>query len=289
VFTAEASQHFGAALPYLSDPGVGTFFNLWAADAGGHHVWQLTHLPIKQRLGDGIPAMDVVHPLFSPDGSKVYWTERYADNGYQDCNDNWGLWRLMVGSWSVNNGVPSLTQQTVAFTPTVGNYVTAMGFVNRHTLLLAGNLSGQHVYGMDQYTYDLQSHQLVDLTNTPDYWDEGSAVYPKTGMVVYMSNRASPDKLDFCNPDWAKQPRERDYWVTDLHGHGTQRLTYLNDATAPEYVGKRVIVAAVAFSPNGASLAATIGIDDGTATTADVKLGLLLIRLHTPAPAGAPS
>ncbi len=282
VFNAEQGQHFGMQMKFLSDPGLGTYFNLWATDISGKHFWQLTNIPIKRSLFDRVPSMGIVHPLFSPDGKKLIWTERYRDNGYQHCNNNWGYWRLMQGDWRVKNGAPSLVNQTVLYTPTVGNYVTAMGFLDSHTLLVAGNLSGQHVYGMDQYTYNLTTHKLVDLTNTPDYWEEDSSIDPKGGTIVFMSNQASRYKLDFCNPDWAQQPRERDYWMMDRSGSHKQRLSYFNDSSAPEYVGKRVIVAASTFSPDGRYLAATLGIDNGTATKSDIKLEIVLLDLQQP-------
>ncbi len=64
----------------------------------------------------------------------------------------------------------------------------------------------------------------------------------------------------------------------DRSGSHKQRLSYFNDSGAAEYVGKRAIVAASAFSPDGRYLAATLGVDHGTATKPNFKLEILLME-----------
>lgn len=165
----------------------------------------------------------------------------------------------------------------MVFTPAKGNYVTLMGFTGHKQLLLAGNLDGQHEYGMDQYIYDIGAGTLTNLTNTPDFWEEDSHVFPQ-GRIIYMSNKDSRYKFNFNNANWASQPMERDYYLMNLDGSGKERLTYFNDPAAPEYVGRRVLAVASDVSPDGSLVAATLGVDDGTAHR-DVLLKVALIRV----------
>ncbi len=277
VFVSEEASHFGEKSKYYGDPGVGLFSNLWAADILGEHFWKLSNVPVKQKLSDGIPAYAVVNPHFSIDGKLLIWSERYAEGGH----NNWGKWRVLGADFVIENNAPHLENARTLFEPSVGNYVTFMGELPSGDWILAGNLDGQHEYGMDQYRYDPQSKDLVNLQNTPLLWEEDASVSPGS-TIVYMTNADSPFAYDFDNPNWPSQPMEREYYRMDADGRHKQRLTFFNDTTAPEYTGKRVIVAASDFSPDGRYLAGTIGVNFGTDERRDVVLKIILIEFDTP-------
>jgi Tol biopolymer transport system component len=171
--------------------------------------------------------------------------------------------------------------ETVLYSPRRGNYITAMGFVGRR-LLVAGNLDGQHEYGMDLYLLDPEANQVTNLVRTPKFWEEGACVSPKTRSVVFMSNAASPYEIDFNNRDWASQPEERDYWITDSSGKQPERLTFFTDPEAPEYLGGRSMVAVCGFSPDGRYLAGTLGIDRSPGRKRNLVLKIVLIEFKRP-------
>ncbi|MPY88872.1 MAG: hypothetical protein GEU99_13210 [Luteitalea sp.] len=274
VFASEVPEHFGMRMKGLSDPGIGLFSNFWATDPKGQRFWRLTNSPIKKSLRDRTPATAVVNPVFSRDGSTFVWTERFKGGG-------WGEWRVMTADFVIRDGVPSLRNERVLLTPRKGNYVTAMDFIDEDTLLIAGNPDGQHPYGMDQYRYDLRTEKLENLTNTPRFWEEGSAVAPN-GQIVYMTNQDSRYEQDFTSANWAAQEREREYYLMNADGSGKQRLTYFNDSKAPEYAGQHVIVAACRFSPDGRYLAATQGVRGSTDDGAEMRLRIILIEIEPP-------
>ena len=283
VFVSEAEEHFANHIKSLGDPGVGLYSNLWATDRMGMQFWKLTNIPVKQRLLDRVPSVASVNPVFSPDGHMLLWTERYAEGGH----NKWGLWRIKAADFA-SDGRPGLENERVLITPSKGNYISAMGFLGRDQLLVAGNLDGQHEYGMDQYSYNLATGQYVNLTNTPDSWDEDSCVAPN-GQIVWMSNAESRYKFDFSKP-WATQPVERDYYVMDAGGQHKERLTFFNDPQAPEYRGGRTLVAACDISPDGRYLAGTIGIDHGQGDRREnVELKVILIEFSTPLTGGKTS
>lgn len=73
--------------------------------------------------------------------------------------------RIKGADFVVQDGVPRLENEKIVFKPTEGNYVTDVGWLDKQALLIAGNLNGQHEYGMDQYAFDLQTGRLVNLQN----------------------------------------------------------------------------------------------------------------------------
>ncbi|MPZ19834.1 MAG: hypothetical protein GEV06_18255 [Luteitalea sp.] len=278
VFTSESSRHFGRLLKPLGDPGVGLYSNFYATGTKGRHFWQLTDIPIKRRLTDRVPSFASVNPVFGLDGRTFVWTERYAEGGHH----NWGKWRLKAADFIVEAGRPRLRDERVLFTPEEGNYVTAMGFVDSRRLLVAGNLDGQHEYGMDLYVLEAASGRFVNLTNSPSSWDEDGAV-ARNGQIIYMSNRDSRYRFDRARGDWFAQPVQREYYMMDSSGKRTERLTRFNDPEAAEYVGKRVLVAASDFSPDGRYLAGTMGVDQGRGPKReDVRLQVILLELAKP-------
>jgi Tol biopolymer transport system component len=280
VFQAQVEHHYlDAWAPFgqvpLGEPGVGLFNNLWATD--GTQYWQLTDAPIKMTGDDGIPAIATVNPRFTWDSKTLIWTERHSEGG----NNNWGLWQLKAADFVTGAGVPWLRNTRRLFTPSNGTYVTAMEVMGPQLLLVAGNLDGQHEYGMDLYLLRTDTGAVVrNLTMSPKTWEEGACVAP-SGRIVYMSNAASRRALDWSR-DWAGQPVERDYWIVNPDGSARERLTYFNDPTAPEYTDWRSVTIICDISPDGRTMAATIGRDVGDQTQAWVLWQLWLIRFHEP-------
>ena len=73
--------------------------------------------------------------------------------------------------------------------------MTFMGELPGGKWILAGNLSGQHEYGMDQYRYDPQTGALVSLQNTPLFWEGDASISPEyLGYpVLAVASDFSPD------------------------------------------------------------------------------------------------
>lgn len=276
VFISEVDDHYGNKA--LSEPGIGLFNNLWATDISGQNFWQLTDIPIKKSLLDRTPAMATVNPVFSPDGSYLVWTERYGKGGHH----NWGSWRIKRAEFVVTHGVPRLKNERVIFTPRGGNYVTAMGFLNAHDLLVAGNLEGQHEYAMDEYRLDIRSGRFANLTNTADAWEEGAAVAPN-GQVVFMSSRDSAEKIDDTNPRWWTQKIFKEWYLMDSDGTHVERLSFFNDPTAPEHSGRNIWAVNMNISPDGRYMAGTVGVGaKGGVRTGPQSLSLLLTEFVEP-------
>ncbi len=275
IFISENEEHLFDDIPEVGDPGVGLYSDLWAADLETGTFNRLTSYPIKQTLTDQLPSMAAVNPGFSRDGARLIWTERYDEGGHF----NWGRWRIKIAEFIVADGVPRLADERVFFTPATGNYVTLVGEAEDGTFLLAGNLDGQHEYGMDIYRWSSSSGSLMNLTATPAFWEEDVSTSP-SGAIVYMSNMDSRVALDFRR-NWTGQPVEREYYMMNMDGGAKERLTFFNEPGAPEHARNRTLVAASDFSPNGQYLAGTIGLDlAGDDARANVQLGVVLIEFR---------
>ena len=279
-FVSEVPEHYLSTVPPtgqvpLGDPGIGLFANLWITD--GIQFWQQNNIPVKQTATDGLPVYATVNPRFTADGKSVIWTERYNNGG----SFNWGQWRLKEADLVPlrPKGV-ALSNERVIFTPPNGNYVTAMAFISPTVLLVSGNLEGQSEYGMDLYSLDLTTGNYTNLTNTPQYWEEGSCIAP-SGKIVYMTNQNSNFQYNF-NQFWVGQPMERDYYIMDPDGSNKERLTYFNDPSFADYQGWRAVPIVCNITPDGKTILATVGRDYGTATQAYVAWQIWLIKLNSP-------
>lgn len=275
VFQSEEEHHYGVANKWPGNPGIGVFYNLWATDEEGRRFWKLTDIPIKQEKDDGIPAMGVLNPHFSHDGSRLMWTERYEEGG------KWGSWRVNVAGFRDGDRGPRLENETVLFQPGagLGCYVTALDFSpDDNAVLLAGNLDGQDEFGMDQYLYDLHEGILSNLQNSPEVWEEDASWSPDGDRIIYMTNLGSP--LDFDDPHRYWQPHTGEYWAMNPDGSGKRRLTYFNEPGYPEYMGRPVLAACSSFDPGGKRLVVTLGVDYGNEERADFRLKMALVELR---------
>lgn len=106
VFTCEKEKYFGKRLFLLSRwlsklavPGEGVNCDLWIMKSDGSEFWQLTNLPTKTRFLDKQPYTGVLHPHFSHDGTKLFWTERVGQGG------KWGEWTINVADFVISENL----------------------------------------------------------------------------------------------------------------------------------------------------------------------------------------
>ncbi len=214
--------------PFARDytPGVGVNNDLYIADAAGKNYWPVT----KNAPG-------VLHPRFSPDGTKLLWVQRTTGNN----------WNLMLGQFSVVGNVPQVTG--VQSLPPCQNdvFCETGGFsTDGNTVFFTSDLDGQGEAGIDIYSYNLQTKALTNLTNSPDNWDEFPTSFPNAEKIIWMSG---VEKL--------ATGLQTDYWTMNYDGSNKVQLTYYNYQNAPSwYYGTAVSTAKFNWSPDGTQLAA---------------------------------
>lgn len=283
VFQSEEPKHYAMEDRWLTFPGTGFFVNLWATTPEGDKFWKLTDLDIKQTLLDGKVAQAIISPEFSHDGKKLMWTERYKDGGSME----WGYWQIKMADFITSGGGVRLANEKIVLRAedicNNCNYVVNMGlFKDGNRILVAGNLDGQHVYGMDNYIYDMATKKLVNLQNTPEYWEEGACLANNETRIIYPTNINSQYKLDFNNKDWRHQPRLREYWVMNVDGSDKQKITSFNSPDSAEYSeigqGRRMVVAECSFSPDDKKMMGIVGKDQRTDDQANIQVNIGLFE-----------
>ncbi len=221
VFQSEVPE--SRAIPFSSNPGRGVNNVLWVTDPSGRNFTQLTELSHTD------PASGVLHPHFSNDGSRLSWSEMYegVDLG---AGSFFGHWRLVVADFVVSGGRPGL-RNVRRFEPGVPAFYENHGFSPDGTkLIFSSNLAatGLQALNNDIFLLDLGSLAVTRLTN--QNYNEHAQYFPDGRKIEWVTN------MDNVN-------RGTELWIMNPDGSDKERLTFLNQAGCPEYVGRRAVPA----------------------------------------------
>jgi Tol biopolymer transport system component len=273
VFTAE-NEDVDSEYDFYSVPGRGVNCNLWLAKRDGTNFWQLT---FHQTSYDD-DALGVLHPQFSHDGEKLFWSERVMGAK----GTMWGRWALKVARFVDDGDGPQL-EDIQTFTPGNQNafYESHAFSHDGKSVLFSGNLeSGQEETGLDIYEMELESSVLTRLTSSFSDWDEHSHWSPAGKKIAWMSST----HLDVEYPenmgphDW-RYYLATELWLMDANGSGKQRLTFFNEPGHSHQRAERTVVSDSAWSPNDESLLVLLANFDGTGPDSTSSTQLVLITL----------
>lgn len=281
VFTAENTDVLPMA-DASAVPGMGLNCNLWAMTPDGRSAWPLTRYGTDYGSPRG-----VLHPHFSHDGARLYWSEAVGDRGMAgEPGYTWGVWQLAVADFTVADGVPALKNLQHHLPGDRVAFYRSEGFApGDRYLLLAGNPEkGQPLNGMDVYEYDLQTGRLARLTRTEGAWDDHPC-YAPDGRRIYWSGGQGLEGAfpELEHPAWQKY-RKSELWVMDRGGSNARAVTRFNQAGHPHQDWfarrvapfKRVFVGDVGIDPTGARAAFTVFYEapDGTVNSALLMMDL---------------
>lgn len=224
---------WGTLYRTYTGPGAGVNNNIWVMTADGGRAWQMT------RLGKG---KGVLHPHFSPDGTKLLWAEMTDTKPMPT-----GKWVMRLADFSVRQGVPRITNiRTLA--PGRMQFYETHSFSPDGREILFTALSAKNAKGFDIYKYTLDTETLTPLTPPADgFWDEHAQFSPDGSRIIWMSSRdnGQAQKGAFVATDW---------WMMDADGGNKRRLTYFNKKGAPEYIKGKAVCADISWSPDGHSV-----------------------------------
>jgi Tol biopolymer transport system component len=253
VFQVEKTVHYGDS--FYSTPGIGYNCNLWAMTSDGGQFFQLTDLVTKQGPLDPNPTTGVLHPHFSNDGTKLVWGQLV-----QAIDGRMGDWELKVADVVIDGGAISLVNiQT--FTPGQQTYwYESHGFSPDDTkIIFSGSLeSGQDDTGMDIYTMDLETEELMQLTQTYTVWDEHAHCSPDGSKIVWISS-----VNDFDPTNW-RSTMATEYFIMDADGSNKTQLTFFNTPGHPDnalFSGAMVICADSSWNADGDAIMASIAVN----------------------------
>lgn len=217
-----------------TNPGAGWLNNVWVTDRKGH-FYQLTNVDIEG---------GVLHPHFSHDGSQLLWAERVG-NGTPGRG---GEWILKVADFTTEDQ-PALENIQSFRLGEQQRFCETHGFSPDDTrVLFSGNLKkNQPFWGMDVYELNLNTQELIQLTDTFDDWDEHAHYSPDGQKIVWMSSTGyDMDQL------------RNDFWIMDCDGSNKKQLTFFNTPGHPHYVGTPIVAADSSWGPDGKKIIAYI-------------------------------
>jgi Tol biopolymer transport system component len=219
----------------LTSPGWGTNNHLWLISRDGAAVWPLRRI----EAGQG-----TLHPHFSRDGTKLVWAEKVESNVAG------GRWMVKMADFVWENRVPRLANIADIAPFGIDTFYETHGFSSddRKILFTSGEPTSR---SLDIYTYELSTGVVQNLTSTPGIWDEHAHMSPDGTKIIWASALDITVPRDYIVPFL-------DYWVMDADGGNRQRLTYFNEATAPEFISTGAVTTDFSFSADGKTLLARL-------------------------------
>lgn len=233
---------FGAENEYgkhsvLNTAGIGDDYDLWVMSLTTGTFWRLTHLPRGSA---------VQYPRFSPDGTRLLWSERYQKGKPFQTGQEYGLWTIKLSEFTVSQDGPKLGK-TVDLTPGGPGFYEPHGFSPDESKIIfsAAFDPGKSQFYASLFTYGLQNQQLIKIAGGDEIHYEQGLFSPDGSKISFM---AGP----FVGV--TRQAYKTDLYLMDASGSNRARLTYLNDPTSPYYTGGSTIMDKNVWMPDGTAL-----------------------------------
>jgi len=258
VFTAENGDVQGAAYDRVAIPGRGVNCNLWVVDRTGSAVWQLTNYETSYSNPRG-----VLHPQISHDGNQLLWAERLSNSQ----GTPWGEWALKVADFIVDETGPHV-EQIKTYQPGKSHrfYESHVFSPDDTKILFCGNLEKDQLEsGLDIYEMELSTGLLTKLTDSFSDWDEHAHYSPDGTKIAWMSSTGFDIDIGFEDLQTHQWPQKlkTELWIMDADGSNKEQVTHFNEPGHAHHITGDVIVSDSTWSPDGATIAATIAIRDG--------------------------
>ena len=214
----------------FTNPGAGWLNNVWVTDREGEKFYQLTDVGTHG---------GVLHPHFSHDGKKLTWAQRVGGTPGSTAEN----WVLKVADFAAEGPEGPVLENIETFTPGEQQcFSETHGFsLDGTKILFSGNLQkGQPFEGMDLYELDLQTGELIQLTETFYDWDEHASYSPDGKKIVWMSSTG-----------YSKDTVKADFWIMDSDGSHKLQLTFFNKPGHPHYTGYPIVASDSSWSSDG--------------------------------------
>lgn len=237
-----------------ANPGAGRNNDVWVMALDGTGATRLTSI-IPGEHG-------VLHPHFSRQGDQLLWVQRVNDVGI------FGSWDLRVAQFTMNGNQPSIRDEKT-FTPgDQQRFFESNDFDldGKRILYTANSEDLQFATGIDQFWYDLETGESMNLTQSRGQWDEHGHLSPAGSLIAWSSSRDVMDTVQFLE-------LRTDLWVMNENGSVQTRLTYFNDPNS-SYAMPGVAPSDFSWSPDGKQIVVYV-IED----VASVKGQIMILDL----------
>lgn len=209
VFTAEKQDHQGNS--DYSRPGQGVFSDIWIMTVDGTQFWKIVDLPNDENYG-------TVHPHFSPDGTKLSWSEMYEAADILSPKRVTGSWKLKTADFEIINGTPTLTNITEHQPDEKAIYENHGFSKDGQKLLFMSSYEASYFLDNNLYDIDLLTGEIRNLTAVAykdRNYDEHAQYTPDGTHIIWGTNRDNSNK-------------GMDYWIMNSDGTSPERLTWFN-------------------------------------------------------------
>ncbi len=246
-------ESYGQQPTHVGNPGLGGYGgDLYVMHPDGTHVYRLTTNSDPDHgaqfgAATGTP-YDNFHAYWAPDGMHIVWTHCEAD----PLSEGGEKWELMLGQFTVRNGVPSLTDVRVVGPP-YGSYETqpwspdgkgflffASGGYRSPYQAAPPGWGNSRVYYMRLYGKGASPERpMVTLIGDNEPFYEEQAVFtPDMKDVIMMSNRGAT--LDSWYDEVAAAAQRTAFDAPDTGA--TQTLQFLADFEGADFSSDLYVV-----------------------------------------------
>jgi len=226
----------------------GVWLNIWAVTPDGLRWVQLTDFDVSA-AGDGYTGV-----AFTSDGNTAVWAQM---SGGVSSSAAFGVWRLMVADWVVTSGVPAFANIR-DITPAGATWIEPGNFApDNETLLISTDIGLAPpigAYGMDQWSINVVTGALEQLTATPTVWDEHGLYSPNGKKIAFMSSVPYPDAAGYNVLNL-----KTEFMLMNADGSGLQQLTHFNVPGYPESQLSNRVAAVAQWLPDGSLFGVVMG------------------------------
>jgi hypothetical protein len=203
--------------------GSGVWMNMWVTTPAGDRWYQMTDF---NPPWNG-PSQGYTGVAWAPDGRHGVWAELV---GNVDAIDAFGVWRLYLADFSVDQtGSPHWTNKR-DITPAGAKWVEPGNFSPDGThLLISTDIGINSALGQDQWSLNIETGELQNLTNSPTVWDEHGLYSPAGNKIIFMSSYPYRDDPSSDRFLWL----ETEFMLMDADGAHLQQLTHFNVQAIP--------------------------------------------------------
>jgi len=198
------------------------------------------------------PSDGFVGTPFSADGKKAVWAEIIDGNIFAY---PFGLWRLYKADFYVSpTGKPSLINKK-DITPAGAKWVEPGNFsTDGRRILLSTDIGLKEAQGQDQWSLDVVTGEVRNLTNSPTAWDEHGVYSPSGKKVTFMSSYPYRGDPNSYSPLFLRT----EFMLMDSDGGSLQQLTHFNTPGYPESQPAGTVAAVAQFFGDGSQMFGTV-------------------------------
>ena len=212
-------------------PGFGAYCDLYLISADGKQTFLLYETPNDFDHG-------IIAPRFSPDGTKIVWTDRFKRPALWNAQRHFGFWTVKLADFAFGaEGIPRLSNIRDLL-PGKKCFNESYGFSpDGQKIILCSSMTTNSAWKAQLFTMNVDGTGITQLT-TGKHYNEHGCYSPDGKHIVWMSNAGNANK----GTDW---------WLMNSDGSDQHRITFFNKPDNPQYIGKAVWTGLASFSPEG--------------------------------------